>query len=139
MIWVVLDSNVYVSALVFGGNPRGVIECAEHGLIELSISDPIRAEVERILAEKFSWPQERVREATSYLWSLAHSVAAQQTVTDCSDPDDDRILECALEAHATAIVTGDGHLLKLHPYRQILILTPKQFLEIKPWEPRRER
>ncbi len=64
MIWVVLDSNVYVSALIFGGNPRAVIECAEDGLIGLSISDPIRAEVERILVEKFSWPQERVREAT---------------------------------------------------------------------------
>jgi putative PIN family toxin of toxin-antitoxin system len=137
VIWVVLDSNVYVSALLFGGNPSTIIECAEEGLIELSISDSIRAEVERILAEKFSWPQERVREATSYLWSLAHSVAPQQTIADCSDPDDNRILECALDANATVIVTGDGHLLKLHPYRGILILTPKQFLEVKPWETRR--
>ena len=134
MIWVVLDSNVYVSALLFGGNPHAVIECAANGLIELSISEPIKAEVERILAEKFLWPQQRVGEATSYLWSLTHSVAPQQTVTDCSDPDDNRILECALDAHAAVIVTGDGHLLKLHPYRGILILTPKQFLEVKPWE-----
>jgi putative PIN family toxin of toxin-antitoxin system len=134
VIWVVLDSNVYVSALLFGGNPRAVVECAEDRLIQLSISLPIRTEVERILAEKFSWPQKRIREVTSYLWSLAHSVTPQQTVTDCSDPDDNRILECALAADAAVIVTGDGHLLKLHPFRGIAILTSKQFLEIKPWK-----
>lgn len=134
MIGVVLDSNVYVSALLFGGNPRAVVECAEYGLIELAISDPIKGEVERILAGKFSWPQLRVREATAYLWSLTHPVAPRQTVADCSDPDDNRILECAREAGAAVIVTGDGHLLKLHPYKGILVLTPKQFLESKPWE-----
>jgi putative PIN family toxin of toxin-antitoxin system len=134
MIGVVLDSNVYVSALLFGGNPRAVVECAEDGLIELSISDPIKIDVERILAGKFSWSQPRVREATSYLWSLTRPVAPRQTVTDCADPDDNRILECALDAHAAVIVTGDGHLLKLHPYRGILVLTPRQFLESKPWK-----
>jgi putative PIN family toxin of toxin-antitoxin system len=134
MIGIVLDSNVYVSALLFGGNPRAVVECAENGLIELSISTPIKEEVERILAGKFSWPPGRVREVTFYLWSLTRSVAPRQSVTDCVDPDDNRILECALEAHAAVIVTGDGHLLKLHPYQGIRILTPKQFLDSKPWK-----
>jgi putative PIN family toxin of toxin-antitoxin system len=134
VIWVVLDSNIYVSALIFGGNPRQVLEHAEHALFELSISDSIKAEVERILAVKFAWPKERIKEATSYLWSLAHAVIPQQTVSDCIDPDDNRVLECALEAHAQVIVTGDNHLLKLHPYREISILTPKQFLEAKPWQ-----
>jgi predicted nucleic acid-binding protein len=73
MIWVVLDTNIYVSALLFGGNPRAVIECAEEGLFHLAVSAPITMEVERILAEKFLWPQERLREAATYLWSLAHS------------------------------------------------------------------
>jgi putative PIN family toxin of toxin-antitoxin system len=109
------------------------VERAEDGLIELSVSDPIKVEVERILAEKFSWPRQRVREATSFLWSLTRSFAPLQAITDCADPDDNRILECAVEARASAIVAGDGHLLKLHPYKRIAILTPKQFLEDKPW------
>jgi len=134
MIGVVLDSNVYISALLFGGNPSAIVECAEIGLIELLISEPIKAEVERILAGKFSWTHQRVAEATSYLWSLAHSVTPRQTVADCIDPDDNRVLECALESHAQIIVTGDHHLLKLHSYREISILTPKQFLEAKPWQ-----
>lgn len=133
MIWVVLDSNVYVSALIFGGNPRAILELAEEGRFEVSVSEPIQAEVERILAEKFSWPRVQVNEATSYLWTLARSINPQQSVTDCIDPDDNRVLECALEAHAQAIITGDNHLLRLHPYREISILAPKQFLEVKPW------
>jgi predicted nucleic acid-binding protein len=44
--------------------------------------------------------------------------------------------ECALDAHAAVIVTGDGHLLRLHPYRGTEILTAKQFLELKRWEER---
>ena len=134
MIWVVLDSDVYVSALIFGGNPRTVLGLAEQGLFELSVSEPIKAEVERILSEKFSWPKDRIDSAASYLWTLAHSTNPKQTIADCSDPDDNRVLECALEADARMIVTGDAHLLKLHPYREISILTPKQFLEAKPWQ-----
>jgi putative PIN family toxin of toxin-antitoxin system len=134
MIWVVLDSNVYVSALVFGGNPRLILERAKQGLFEISISDPIKSDVERILALKFAWPAERIHEATSYLWPLTHLVDPQQTVADCIDPDDDRVLECALGSHAQVIVTGDNHLLKLHPYKNISILTPRQFLESKLWQ-----
>jgi predicted nucleic acid-binding protein len=63
---------------------------------------------------------------------MTQTVVPSQTVNDCVDPDDNRILECALEAHAAVLVTGDGHLLKIHPYCGILILTPKQFLETWP-------
>ena len=130
---IVLDSNVYISALIFGGNPRIVLELAEEGLVEVSVSQPILAEVERILREKFSWPNDRVEAAASHLWAFAHHASPLQTVGDCIDPDDNRVLEFALEARAHVIVTGDAHLLTLHPYREILILTPKQFLETKPW------
>jgi putative PIN family toxin of toxin-antitoxin system len=99
-------------------------------------SHPIKAEVERVLATKFAWPVERIARAAEQLWSFSRNVATRQTVTDCADPDDNRVLECALDGHATVIVTGDAHLLKLHPYRNIPILKPKQFLDSEPWEKR---
>jgi putative PIN family toxin of toxin-antitoxin system len=133
MIRVVLDSNIYVSALVFGGNPRAVLELAERQLFEVSISGPIKAEVQRVLGIKFAWPKTRIDEATASIWLLAQDTCPHQTVSDCIDPDDNRVLECALEAPAQAIITGDSHLLRLHPYREISILTSKQFLEAKPW------
>ena len=134
MIWIVLDSNIYLSALAFGGNPRTILELAEQGLFKISVCGPIKADGECVLALKFSWPKERISDATAYLWTLAHSIIPQQSVSDCIDPDDNRVLECALEAHAQAIITGDNHLLQLHPYREIAILTPKEFLEAKPWQ-----
>ena len=81
MTWVVLDSNVYVSALIFGGNPRRVLELVEGKLFEVSVSKPIRAEVERILAEKFSWHKDRINDAAAYLWTLAHSINPQRSPT----------------------------------------------------------
>ncbi len=129
MIAVVLDSNVYISALLFGGNPRRVIGLAEVGLIELYISKPLQSEVERVLAAKFAWSSKRVAAATSYLWGLVRCIQPNLRLNDCSDPDDNRVLECAVAAGAGWIVTGDQHLLLLNRYRDIAIVTPRQFLD----------
>jgi putative PIN family toxin of toxin-antitoxin system len=122
-----------VSALLLGGNPRRVLDLAMTGTVELCISDWISGEVERVLTAKFHWPSERLERATRRLWSSARWINPQQTVTDCADPDDNRVLECALEAQARCIITGDHHLLVLHPFREIDILTPRQFLDSKAW------
>jgi putative PIN family toxin of toxin-antitoxin system len=45
------------------------------------------------------------------------------------DPDDNKILECALEAKADIIVTGDNHLLELGRFKKTKILTPKEFFD----------
>jgi predicted nucleic acid-binding protein len=53
---VVVDSNVFISALVYGGNPRRVLARAEAGDFGLALSAAIREETEGILKEKFGWP-----------------------------------------------------------------------------------
>jgi predicted nucleic acid-binding protein len=50
------------------------------------------------------------------------------------DPDDDRVLECAVAAHADAIVSGDRHLLRLGSFKSIVIQSSRQFLDSKAWE-----
>lgn len=45
------------------------------------------------------------------------------------DPDDNKVLACALAAHADYIVSGDGHLLKLGVFKNIPIVTAKDFLD----------
>jgi uncharacterized protein len=52
-----------------------------------------------------------------------------QTVRECRDPDDDKILELALNGRADVIITGDEDLLELHPWREIAILTPVSYLK----------
>ena len=128
MTRVVLDTNVFVSGLVFGGKPRMILEMAEGGVFELAVSQAIRAELEEILEQKFGWSEEHVAWACRPIWNIAENVAPRLTIAVCPDPDDDRILECALEAKAHVIVTGDTDLLRLSPYEGIAIVTPATFL-----------
>jgi predicted nucleic acid-binding protein len=63
------------------------------------------------------------------LWNLGERVTPRRRVNAVKDdPDDNRILECALAARADVIVSGDGHLLRLTAYEGITILTPRSFL-----------
>jgi uncharacterized protein len=131
MTRVVLDTNVIVSALVFGGVPRGILELAQAGQCELFYSQPIQTEVRRVLAEKFDWPQAMLQQALPVLWSMGTLVAPLITLNAVpADPDDNRILECAVEAQAQVVVSGDHHLLTLKNYRSISIVTPRQFIEV---------
>jgi uncharacterized protein len=130
VIRIVLDTNVIVSALVFGGIPRGVLELAEAGQCEFFYSEPIKTEVSRVLSEKFDWPQIMLQQLLPVLWSMGTLVTPRMTVNAVrDDPDDNRILECALEAEAQIIVSGDHHLLSLQEYKSISIVTPRQFID----------
>lgn len=131
MIRIVLDSNVIVSALVFGGIPRAILEMAESGRCEFFYSEPLQSEVHRVLAEKFDWPPTLLREVLPIVWSMGQKVAPHITIHAVpGDPDDNRILECAIEANAQVVISGDRHLLSLEKYKSILIVTPRQFFEL---------
>jgi putative PIN family toxin of toxin-antitoxin system len=126
---IVVDTNVIVSALVFGGVPRRVFEAIEEGICEWFYSVEIEAETRRVLRDKFGWDERRLGGYLPALWSVGRMIAAgRQLNVVREDPADNRILECAIAADADAIVTGDGHLLKLSKYEDISILTPREFL-----------
>jgi putative PIN family toxin of toxin-antitoxin system len=126
---IVVDTNVIVSALVFGGLPRRVFEVVEGGRCEFCYSSGIESETRRVLRDKFGWDEGRLDRYLPGLWSLGVRATPRRRVNAVKDdPDDNRILECALAAGADAIVSGDGHLLRLTAYEGIAILTPREFL-----------
>lgn len=129
---VVLDTNVFISGLLFGGNPARVLQLAEARLFELLTSPPIRREVERVLEEKFKWPASMIALACNPLWQIGRDIHPSVQVTDCPDPDDNRILECALEGRAQFIVSGDHHLLDMKRFAGIPIVRIDQFLSSAP-------
>ena len=61
---VVVDSNVFISGLLFGGVPGRGLQKVVARELAVATSEPLQAEVERVLREKFRWQPERVREAT---------------------------------------------------------------------------
>jgi uncharacterized protein len=128
---LVLDSNVYISAVLFGGKPRRIIEAALAGRVSLAISASILEEIEGVLSgKKFKFPETAAREIVSEISSLAEIFEPVEKIFRIKeDPADDRILECALAASAAAIVSGDSHLLALGIFRAIPILSPAECLE----------
>jgi len=94
---VVLDSNVYISAaLSVQGSSRAILTLSEKGWFEIVIADTITAEIQRILLQKLKLPSEKVDLWMGYLRSFTHRIEIHGHVQDCSDPDDNHILDCAL-------------------------------------------
>jgi uncharacterized protein len=85
-------------------------------------------ETTRNLILKFSWTEEESKSASLWLKTFSTLVKPGIRISVISCEPDNRILECALEAQANYIITGDHHLLDLKTYQEIKILTPAEFL-----------
>jgi uncharacterized protein len=131
---VVLDTNVIISAIVFGGKPRAVFERAIEGKITLAITHDILQEVRGVLQrKKFNFSKQALQAIVNELQSIAEVVAPAETINAVTqDPDDNKFLECAVAADASCIISGDAHLLSLKHYGDIAILTPAEFLSSLP-------
>ena len=127
---VVLDTNILISAFVFpGGRPELVYRAALEGRITLVTSPSLLAEFGRVLSETFDWDASIVEEAVAHVARVGEVVRPIQRVeVIAEDPADDRVLEAAVEAAATAIVSGDRHLLRLGTWRGIRIQSAASFL-----------
>ena len=134
MLRVVIDTNVIVSALNFGGNPKAVLELARKNRIQNVTSTFILNEVEKVLTQKFRWQKDITQEIISDLCNFSQLVNPPKSLAVISYPPDNRILECAVAGEADYIVSGDRHLTDLKTYGKINILTPTEFLAIYPQE-----
>ncbi len=91
MTRIIVDSNVYISALVFGGVPQAVFDAIEaQDTLELCISHPIMEEVAEVLARKFGWTETELEGFLPLLWRRCIVVTPTAAVRICDDPDDNR-------------------------------------------------
>ncbi len=127
---VVIDTNVFVSGLNFAGRPSEVLELLMKGEIEVFISPFILAELERILRERFEWKAEQLHRVLNRIRAETIFVQPKIRLSAIKEKDDDnRILECAVEAKVEYLISGDRkHLLPLKEYQGIKILSPTEFL-----------
>ena len=129
---VVLDTNVLLSALAFpGSTPDQVLQRVRRGEVALFLSAFIPAELERILRDKFRFTTRQTDERVAVIRRMATLVEPTERIALVVAKDDDnRILECAVAAHADYLVTGDKeHLLPLRSIGATQIVTPAAFLE----------
>jgi putative PIN family toxin of toxin-antitoxin system len=131
---IVADTNVIVSAFLWGGTPRRLLDAVEARHFELFTSRALVTELEDVLSrEKFAEQLRQTRFTPAFLLARYTQFAtlitpAQVTVPELRDPNDAHVLACALAARAEAIVSGDDDLHAMGGYQGIPVLSPADCL-----------
>ncbi len=127
---LVLDTNVLISGIFWGGTPLSILDLWKRGRVELLASDDIVDEYQRTIqciAEKVRRP-DLSRAWALILPSRLKLVVARKSFRLCRDPHDDKFINCAIAGKARYIVTGDHDLLTLKQVMSVRIVMPRHFL-----------
>lgn len=133
---ITVDTNILISATFWLGNPYKIIKKVEERALDLVLSTDILREFEEIMRlDKF---QLKLKNANITINEVVGKYMEISELADISgrvkavksDPDDDKVLECAVNGKADFVVSGDRHLLELRAYRGIRIITAKEMLKI---------
>lgn len=137
MIKVVLDANIFVSALLKHASlPAKIVDLVHEGIIELIISKDILSEVRAVLQyPKLVKRHKRSLKQIDVFLSKTRKVAfltPGQTKIEAikDDPEDNKYLACALEGKVDFIISGDSHLKDLKSFQGIRIVDPSTFLKL---------
>lgn len=129
MFKVVFDTNVYVSAfLTHGGKAEKAYLLAVGNKFELYASVAILTETAKKLREKFLWEDDKITDALKHISKTAVVLKPAIRMNILKDAPDNRVLECAKQAGAQLIVTGDKHLLDLEEFEGIGIVRVADFI-----------
>jgi len=128
---VVIDTNVLVSALLFGGGPGALVTLWKSGRIRSLYSGDMADEYLRVLAyPKFSLSEEEIDFLFSQEilpWFQIVTVTLDQPFV-IADPSDDKFIWCAIAGKADVIISGDDHLLNFTP-SPVPVVSPSEFLK----------
>jgi len=129
----VFDTNVYVSAAVYGGKPEILFKLSwkPHNQFELYTSHEILKETVRILtSEKFGLGREEIADTVASIVDAAKVVEPGKRLSVIDDDPDNRVLECAVQARTGFIISGDSHLIDLEEFKGVRILKTAEFLAL---------
>lgn len=130
MIKAVFDTNVFLSALFWGGRPKEALELALSKKVQGITSKAILLELEEKLLDKFGFPKEKTARFIKIISGNFEVVQPKKKLYIVKeDPNDNKIFEVAMESRAEYIISGDKHLLNVKRYQNIKVLTPKEFQE----------
>ena len=126
---IVIDTNVFISAVFFGGLPlqvlQSVISKQNDAYISPEIWDEYNDVIERMTKK---YPSRLKQQLIDEVFKLFKVIIPSSEISICRDPDDDKFISCALDAECMYIVSGDDDLLSLRNVDDIGICTPSEFL-----------
>jgi putative PIN family toxin of toxin-antitoxin system len=127
---VVLDTNIWISALFFGGKPeQALLKAFEEDTI--AVCKQLVEEIEEVAVRKFSQQAGPVRKRLDELTANALWTKVLGELKVSRDPDDDVVLECARNSKAQIIISGDNDLLDLKYFEGIPIMSAGQYLKAR--------
>ncbi len=128
---VVIDSNVWISGLVFGGNPEKILRLFIEGQIIVVCAEELLSELRRKITQRFPLflPNLSLLEASIREDALFISLGTVQ-ITASRYVEDNKFIETALTGQVSFIVSGDKDLTDIGSFQSINILKPKEFLEL---------
>lgn len=133
---LVIDTNVWISGLLWKGGPRELLRLAEAGEVELCMAPAMIEELAQVIAyEKFQPRLEQLNLSAADLLAYAIDLASIFDVPEMdaaiveADPAEDVFPICAVVVGAVCIVSGDHHLLDLEECAGVAILTVHEFLD----------
>ncbi|MFQ6105739.1 MAG: putative toxin-antitoxin system toxin component, PIN family [Candidatus Hydrothermarchaeaceae archaeon] len=128
---VVLDTNVLISGILWKGNEAKVVKKCQTKALQNYVSKDIFSEFIRVISyPKFGLQENEIKAAANMIARLSTFVKPKcrfQIIK--KDPMDNKFLDCAYEAEARYIISGDEHLIGLGIFRDIQILSAKTFLK----------
>lgn len=125
---VILDTNILISALGFGGKPREIFKLVLNKKIKAISSRVLLAEFDDVISKKFPKLASEMDRIQKQFRKNMKIVKPSHSVHILKDEPDNRVLEAAFEGNCDYIVTGDNDLLNLKIYKNIIILKPDDFL-----------
>jgi conserved hypothetical protein TIGR00305 len=126
---LVLDTNIYISAYGFGGAPAELMRACIVGEHAIVTSPAILTEVADKLYEVLEFDDAHVSGVIRQVARLAEIVRPNMRIDVLHDEPDNRVLECAIQAAADLIVSGDRHLLGLRSYEGIPVVRVRDVLD----------
>ena len=128
---VVIDTNIYISAIFWNAKPREVIDLGRDGKIIIFTSLDIENEIAGKLKTTFKLAGEDVNQILLDFSTFTLPIRInKQLIVVQDDPDDNKFIECAVECRANYIISGDRHLLNLKEYEGIKLIKSSEFLKV---------
>jgi putative PIN family toxin of toxin-antitoxin system len=126
---VVIDTNIFISGLNWGGNPKMILDQWLCHKFDLLLSPYLASEIVSTYQD-FKQPTDNIKQLKLYLETKTIKVVPTKKVTICRDKKDKQILDLCLFGKADFLITGDKDLLALKKFEKTSIVKPKEFLKL---------
>ena len=129
---VVFDTNVLLSSTLWDGSvAQKLLQKMILSDVDIFSSSEILEEYQKILRRDFDYTEEKINKIMIVLSAFLKIVEPKEKVDVVKDdPDDNKVIECALASGSEYILTYDNHLLKLNEFRGIKIIKPEELLKL---------